>query len=173
MDQLVFSCSLSPTSRSAILARQLADEITRLGDKARLIDLRTFNLPMCDAGDCYQHPNVIELQRAIQSASAIAIATPIHNYETGGSTRNLVALGGSAWENKVLGFVCAAGGQGSYMAVTGLINSMMLDFRCFVVPRFVYATKPCFTDDRLSDAEVEKRIVELARELHRVAAALS
>jgi FMN reductase len=173
MKQLVISCSLSAGSRSAVMARHLADEVRALGDEAAFVDLRTIPLPFCDAGECYGDANVRQLQESIIAASAITIATPIYNYETGGATRNLVALTGQAWKGKVVGFLCAAGGEGSYMAVMTLANSLMLDFRCLIVPRFVYATGAAFADGQLTNAAVQQRIAELARELHRVGAALS
>ena len=46
-------------------------------------------------------------------------------------------MAGRAFTGKPVGFVCAAGGRSSYMAVLGLANSLMLDFRCLIVPRFV------------------------------------
>ena len=173
MRQLVISCSLSPKSHSAIMAHRLSDEITDLGDEVRLIDLREFDLPFCDGDACYAHPHVQTLQAAIKEASAITIATPIYNYETGGGTRNVIALGGDAFTGKIIGFLCAAGGENSYMAVMSLANSLMLDFRCVVVPRFVYASGAAFTDGRLSEPKVEGRITEIANELHRFASALS
>ena len=113
MRQLIISCSLSPKSHSAILAQRLSDEITGLGDEINLIDLRKLELPFCDGDACYAHPNVKTLQAAIKEASAITIATPIYNFETGGGTRNVIALGGDAFNGKVIGFLCAAGGENS------------------------------------------------------------
>ena len=173
MRQLIISCSLSPKSHSAILAQRRSDEIAGLGDEVRLIDLRKLELPFCDGDACYAHPNAQMLKAAIKEAPAITIATPIYNFETGGGTRNVVALGGDAFTDKVIGFLCAAGGENSYMAVMSLANSLMLDFRCIVVPRFVYASDAAFTDGRLSEPKIEGRVSELARELHRVASALS
>ena len=54
-----------------------------------------------------------------------------------------------------------------------LANSLMLDFRCLIVPRFVYATGKSFADDRLADDEVRQRIGELGAELERLSAAVA
>ncbi|MCH7595803.1 MAG: NAD(P)H-dependent oxidoreductase [Planctomycetes bacterium] len=172
MHQLILSCSLSKTSKSAVLAQHLCDAVTSIGDDCTLMDLRKIELPFCDAASCYEHPNVKKIQQAIADADAVTIATPIYNYETGGATRNLIALTGQAWLGKTVGFICAAGGQGSYMAVMSLTNSLMLDFRCLIVPRFVYATGASFTDGNLTDDDVASRVKELAQELHRIATAL-
>ena len=50
----------------------------------------------------------------------------------------------------------------SYMSVMSLANSLMLDFRCLVIPRIVYATNQDFTDGRLSSSEVRERVRDLA-----------
>jgi len=173
MNHLIISCSLSPKSRSAVLAEHLTEAINASADSAELVDLRKLELPFCDAGACYGHPNVSKLKEQITAAASVTIGVPIYNYDVGGATRNLIALTGDVWTNKVVGFVCAAGGQGSHMAVMGLANSLMLDFRCMIVPRFVYTTGQAFTEAELTDEEVKKRIAELATELRRVSKALS
>jgi FMN reductase len=165
--QLVVSCSLSPVSRSAVLAEQLARDIEAIGDDVAFVDLRELELPLCDDDTCYRHPNVATLRERIGRADAVAIATPIYNYEVGGATRNLIALGGSAFRDKVVGFLCAAGGQRSYMSVMTLANSLMLDFRSVIVPRFVYATGGAFEGDAVKDAAISERLRELAESLHR------
>jgi hypothetical protein len=43
----------------------------------------------------------------------------------------------------------------------GLANSLMLDFRCMIIPRFVYAIGRDFTDHELVSTEVKDRIREL------------
>lgn len=171
--QLVISCSLSPTSRSAILAERLALELEDIGDDVTLVDLRKLELPLCDDDACYRHPNVASLRERIRAADAVAVATPIYNYEVGGATRNLVALAGSAFRDKVVGFLCAAGGQRSYMSVMTLASSLMLDFRSIVVPRFVYATGAAFDGDTVEDETIAERLRELARSLHRFGTRLS
>jgi FMN reductase len=173
MQQLIISCSLSPTSRSAILAGALAGAIHRIGDEAELIDLRELELPFCDADTCYAHPNVKRLQQAIAGAAAVTLAVPIYNYGVGGAARNVVALTGKVWTDKVVGFVCGAGGQSSYMSVMNIANSLMLDFRSIVVPRFVYATGKAFDQNRVTDRDLVERIEHLAGELHRFGTALA
>ena len=69
-------------------------------------------------------------------------------------------------------FLCAAGGPHSYMSVMGMANSMMLDFRTIVVPRFVYATGKAVTDGVLTDPDVDRRVGELAVDWRRMTEAL-
>jgi len=72
-----------------------------------------------------------------------------------------VELTGDAWEGKIVGFLCAAGGDSSYMAPMSFANSLMLDFRCLIIPRFVYATSEDFRDGRLHSQGVRDRIERL------------
>ena len=98
---------------------------------------------------------------------------PVYNFQASASAKNIVELGGSMFEGKVVGFLCAAGGRNSYMSVMSLANSLMLDFRCHILPRYVFASKDSFSDGELADAEISGRIGELARELVRVSRALA
>jgi FMN reductase len=47
-------------------------------------------------------------------------------------------------------------------------NSLMLDFRCLIIPRFVYATGDSFDGDKLNDTKVSKRIEQVVADLVRV-----
>src|SRR4029077_12039450 len=107
-----------------------------------------------------------------EAADAILVATPVYNYDVSAAAKNMVELTGSSWEDKIVGFLCSAGGMNSYMSVMAFANSLMLDFRCTILPRFVYATGDSFEGDELKDKKVVKRIEEAAAELIRFGEAL-
>lgn len=172
MRHIILATSHSPASRSSTLAKTLEERIAALGDDVELVRLRELDLPFCDGGASYEDPAVQALHARIDAADVIAVATPIYNFETGGATRNLVALTGSAWRGKPVAFLCAAGGRSSYMAVMPLASSLMLDFRCVIVPQFVFASDEDFQDDRLISDDVAERIGKLAEELQRMSRAL-
>jgi FMN reductase len=54
------------------------------------------------------------------------------------------------------------------MSVMSFANSLMLDFRCLIIPRFVYATGDSFDGDNLTDTKVSKRIEQVVADLVRV-----
>lgn len=172
MNLLVLSASLNPESNSRLLARAAHSELTAAGHAATLLDLRELPLPLCDGATAYRHESTARARAFIAAAEGILVATPIYNYDANATVKNLVELTGKAWENKIVGFACCAGGQSSYMSIMGLANSLMLDFRCTIVPRFVYATETDFTGEAIANAEVVRRIQELAATLARYAAAL-
>jgi FMN reductase len=169
---LIISCSLNPQSRSRILARRAHDHLKETRREVAFVDLADHPLPLCDGDRCYDHPEAQGLGRSIQAARGVLLATPIYNFGASASAKNLVELTGEAWNEKVIGFLCAAGGKGSYMSVLGLANSLMLDFRCLILPRFVYAVKSAFEGERLTDPEIDRRLRELVETLARVSEAL-
>jgi len=136
------------------------------------LDISELGLPLCDADKCYTQPAALKLNAPIEAADVILVATPVYNYDVAAAAKNMVELTGSSWENKIVGFLCAAGGMNSYMSVMAFANSLMLDFRCVIIPRFVYATGDAFDGDQLKDKKVGQRIEELASEVIRFGQAL-
>lgn len=169
---VVLSTSLNPKSRSRLLAQMACDRIQESHSDVELIDISTLDLPLCDASSCYGHPNVVALAPRIASARGIIVATAIYNYDVNAAAKNVLELTGDAWTDKVVGFICAAGGQGSYMALMNFANSLMLDYRCMIVPRFVYAPPFDAGDETFSESAIGGRIQQLTGELTRVTEAL-
>ena len=169
---LLFSCSLNPESRSRVLAEAVRARFEELEESVEFVDLRDVPLPLCDGALSYGDANARRLAELGDRADAIVIAAPIYNYGVSAATKNLVELTGRSWSGKVVGMLLAAGGTGSYMSGLGLAGSLMLDFRCLVIPRYVYADGDAFDGDRIADPEVDRRVGELAREVTRVSRAL-
>ncbi|GDY13459.1 flavoprotein [Planctomycetota bacterium] len=171
MPLLIFSTSLKPVSRSRILARAAQHAATAVGG-AELIDLRDHPLPLCD-GATFGLPAVERLSTAIRGATAVLIAAPVYNFDLNAAAKNLIEHTGKAWEDKVVGFLLAAGGQRSYMAAQSFAGSLALDFRSVVVPRFVYATRESFSGEAVTDPEIQARIVALVEAAQRFGTALA
>jgi NAD(P)H-dependent FMN reductase len=161
-EYLIISSSLRTASLSRIMAETLRTAYTKLGASHQVVDLREYTLPLCDGEAAYGHPHCTTLGCLIRDARVVIIATPIYNYDVNATAKNLIELTGKMWENKTVGFLCAAGGASSYMAIMGLANSLMLDFRCLIIPRFVYARGDDFTDKKIPTPELVRRIHELA-----------
>lgn len=169
---LILSSSLNTESNSRILARTAHHLLLEAGVEAELVDLREHPLPLCDGNAAYANPAVVQITARLRSAEALLIATPIYNYDATAALKNLIELSGGAWENKVVGFLCAAGGMSSYMSIMALANSLMLDFRSVIVPRFVYATGDAFANGAIADPDVTRRVEELVRLTARLSVAL-
>ena len=141
-------------------------------DNVEFFDLQDNPLPMCDGDKCYDLPEVLEFREKVKNADGIIIATPVYNFNVSSGTKNIVELGDSMLYDKIFGFMCAAGGRNGYMSVMSLANSLMIDFRCYIIPKFVYATKHDFDDKKISNLDIKERIEELGAELIKVSEAL-
>jgi FMN reductase len=173
MSTLVLSTNLNPGSGTLSMARRLSEAAKSAGQEADLMDLSQHTMPFCDGYNCYQDERVKPLANRVRAAAGVLVATPIYNYTINAALKNFIELTGDAWDDKVVGFACSAGGAMSYMAVMSCANWLMLDYRCVIVPRFVYATKTAFTNRQLTDEEVARRLDELAATHARMTAALA
>ena len=145
----------------------MVNDLRQLGVDAPFYDLREHPLPFCDAVSAHRRPEAGVIIEAIRSAQTVLLALPIYNYDVNAAAKNLLELGLRAWNHKLVGFLCVAGGRNSYMSVMGMANNLMLDFRCIIIPRFVYATGGDFAEDRqptmhIATPEIKERIAQLA-----------
>ena len=101
------------------------------------------------------------MKQIVEKAQSAIIASPIYMYDLNAVAKNFIELTGRSWTNKIVGFICAAGGKGSYMSVTSYMNSLMLDFRCIVIPRFVYTDGSGFDENYNIKSNIKERIKEL------------
>ena len=169
---LVISTSGNPESNSRRMGRIAFAHLQDRKIDCDWIDIRERDLPICDADQCYGMPGSKRLSVAIEAADGVVIAAPVYNYDVAAATKNMIELTGSAWQDKIVGFLCAAGGMGSYMSVMAYANSLMLDFRCVIIPRFVFATSDGFDRDNIIDKKITRRTEILADELVRFTTAL-
>src|ERR1041385_2355275 len=169
---LVISTSGNPDSNSRRMGRVAFAHLQKRNVDCDWIDIREMDLPLCDADKCYGMPGSKRLSAAIEAADGILVAAPVYNYDVAAAAKNMIELTGSAWEDKVVGFLCAAGGTASYMSVMSYANSLMLDFRCVIIPRFVFATSDAFEGERIADKRIAQRIEHVADELVRFTKAL-
>ncbi len=173
MKVLVISASLSEKSKSRSLAKT-AFELLNKQIETDFIDLRNYPLPFCDGGESFKHPLVKKLKPFITTADAILIATPIYNYDINAALKNMVELTGDVWEQKLVGFLVAAGGKSSYMSVMKFGNSLMFEYRCLIIPRFVYTTEEDFIPEQnIPIPKIKTRISELCDAVIKYGQALS
>jgi len=150
------------------MAKYLANYL----DDTAFFDLQDNPLPMCDGDECYDLPEVLTFREKVENADGIIMAIPVYNFNVSSGAKNVVELGGRMLYDKTFGFICAAGAKSSYMSVMSLANSLMIDFRCYIIPKFVYATKHDFENEKIINKDIEERIEELGNELIRVSKAL-
>ena len=124
MKFLVLSTSLSPSSRSRILARAAFERLPDVHESTWM-DLHTEGLPLCDGGPAADE-RVDRLRRAVAGCDGILITFGIYNYLAPAATKNAVEWAGrAAFEGKVVAFAAVGGGPGSLPCVASLTTPML------------------------------------------------
>src|SRR4030095_3390992 len=108
---LVVSSSGNPSSNSRKMGRIAFLYLQKARADCSWLDLAEMDLPLCDADACYAHPSAKKLSTAVDAADGVIVAAPVYNYDVSASAKNMIELTGSAWEDKIVGFLCAAGGM--------------------------------------------------------------
>ena len=162
MTILILSTSLNTPSKTELLGNTLQE---LMPNNSKHIPLHTLDLPQCDGSSCYQNEAVINLNKTIENATGFIICSPVYNYNLNAAAKNLIELTGNGWKNKVVGFALTAGGHNSYMAPLSFANCLMLDYRCLIIPRFVYTSTEDYTDHKLTNPDSHTRLSKLSQEI--------
>lgn len=165
MSLLIISTSLNPESKSAILAKEAQGAANAWGLESNFLDLRDYDLPLCDGDSAYSHPDLSKISGILSACSGVLLAFPVYTYGAASATKNLFELAGKSIQGKPIGLLAAAGGKNSYMAPLSLANSLMVDYRCPIAPKYVYADGSVFENGTIADGSIKARIVELVKTL--------
>jgi len=156
---LVVSTSLTEDSQSKLLCHHAADFLSKKGISVKHENLQNYRiLPYGMHGS----EGLEKLREAFDEANGILFGFPVYNYNMNSSLKAVIEHFGQKMNDKVIGLMMSAGGRASYMSGLVVANSLTLDFRSWVAPRFVYATEDAFSDDRITDPEIGSRVEELA-----------
>jgi len=173
---LIINANLGKGGRSLCLSQILIDKLNKnhnIDSQSKIVLLDEFQLPLCDGKNHLNNPIVSNLSNQINNSNGIIICTPIYNYYVNSGLKNLIEMTGSAWKEKIIGFTCLAGGEKSYMSIMSFSNSLMLDHRCIIIPRFVYVKGNDFISDTEVKPEIDKRLNFLVADLIKFVEALS
>ena len=165
---VIIATSLNPQSRSRVTARYAHGLLTAKKIEADLVDVRDLgDLPLTGSPLAWAaHPELDALKEKLRAATHVLFALPVYNFSVSGVSKNLIELmSANELGGKTVGLMCAAGGPRSYMSVLPFANALMLDFRCWIVPRFVYATRDEVVENEVVSDELRLRIEQLTMEM--------
>ncbi|MBT4099551.1 MAG: NAD(P)H-dependent oxidoreductase [Gemmatimonadetes bacterium] len=135
---------------------------------AEASDPATMQVTRFSAGDHHILPygepgvsGVQELTQTLQAAEGVILVFPVYNFNMNATLKAIIEHGGPAMAGKVVGLMASAGGRHAYMSFASAIQGLMFDLRCWIVPRQVYALGEDFTEGRLSNQDVLRRVGEL------------
>lgn len=161
MNTLIISSSLSETSRSFILCKEIQELLEKQGVNTSFVDARKLELLPCHKG---MSPSMEELSKQVEEADNIIFGMGVHCYSVNDGLKIILDNCCNKVEGKFFGIACAAGGEKSYLSTMHLTQICMNEWRMIQLPRIVYATGKDFTDDKVSNPEVKKRIHLFATE---------
>ncbi len=138
----IISASLDVNSKSRILADKAAKYLHAHGHYAPLVDLAELAFPPFDNRQVFNAPEFKQIHDVINESDGIVLALPIYNWAPPAQLKSVIEATGatgdgvntSAWFDKLVTFICAAGLAHSYMATGGIAQSLMLDFKCVINP---------------------------------------
>ncbi len=145
-----------------------------LGARTDLIDLREYNLGFAGGDpDASEAPDARRLRQRVKAAQGIVLGTPEYHGSFSGVLKNALDLMGfEEFEGKMVGLVGVSGGRmGAFDAMNGLRN-VGRALHAWVIPEqaSVPEASKVFDDaGGIKDAEIEKRLREVGRQVARFA----
>ncbi|MEX2578644.1 MAG: NAD(P)H-dependent oxidoreductase [Verrucomicrobiales bacterium] len=163
----IINSNLASGGKTGYIAGELESLFGAGGHEAVVFHAGDLSLPACDGRLCYKDENAIALTERLAGMDAIVLVSPIYNFDLNAAAKNLIELTGNSWKGKAVALVCTAGGDRSYLSPLGFMNSLSLDYRCLLSPRFVFAIRSDFREDNTlaEDSPVRTRLAHLAQEL--------
>jgi NAD(P)H-dependent FMN reductase len=167
--------SLRETSytRLALQAALLGAE--ELGAGTRLVDLRDYDLALCDGrGDESTYPaGVLQMREDVAGAHGILLGTPVYHGGFSGVLKNAMDLMGfHEFEGKMIGLVGVSGGRTGAVPALSTLRTIGRALHAWVIPEEVSipeAWKAFDAAGRPKDPELEKRLQDLGRQVTRFA----
>tara|TARA_Y100001934_G_C12087089_1_gene647530 strand:+ start:342 stop:857 length:516 start_codon:yes stop_codon:yes gene_type:complete len=169
MKTLIISSSLSKTSRSYILCKEISKRLSEKDIKIEFVDARNLNLNPChqQVTDCMK-----DLILKVEATDNIIIGMGVHCYSINDGLKIILDNCFGKAISKFFGIACAAGGEKSYLSTQHLTQICMNEWRMIQLPRIVYATKNDFKDERLVNKDVIERLDIFSEEFYKIGSKL-
>ena len=145
------------------------------GAETQLIDLRDYQLAFCDGNDeARPYPkDVTRLREEVRSAHGIILGTPEYHGGYSGALKNALDLMGfDEFEGKMLGLLGVSGGRMGAFGAMHSLRDVGRALHAWVIPEQASVPQAWQVFDeqgRCKDPEIEKRLIELGRQVARFA----
>lgn len=139
-----------------------------MGHSTDHFDLRKMEILLSGTKDSWNHPNIMKISDSIQKSTHVVFAVPIYCYDVNSAAKNIIELVGRVLNNKIVSFICSAGGANSYMSVMSFANHLMLDFRCIIVPRFLYVQSSDWKNEQELNDQINTRLNNLIDDMNSI-----
>lgn len=90
---LIIQTSLHPESKTAIAAKTLLEEAHNLGIEAELLDLRDYDVELCDGRKIEDYnASMQQIHAKVLGVDAYVLAYPVYNYSFSGACKNFIDI---------------------------------------------------------------------------------
>ena len=170
MKTLIISSSLSPTSKSHVLATKVTAGLKDKGVDVTFWDAREHELVPTHKPKTADIENLAKL---VEETDNIIFAMGVHCYSVNDSLKMILDTSCSGATGKFFGILCAAGGNNSYLSTMHLTQICMNEWRMIQLPRIVYATGSDFEELELKNEDVIERIGVFVEEFNDIGGKLA
>ena len=148
--------------------------LARPAPRSSCIDLNDHDLVFCRGDDNQEMPDgVLALRAAIKASHGLILGTPEYHGSFSGVLKNAIDLMGfEEFEGKMIGLVGVAGGAMGALSALASLRTIGRSLHAWVVPQQVtvaQAWKVFDAEGRITDAALEKRLLEVGRQVARFA----
>ena len=167
--------SLRTGGYSKLALKKALQGAEELDAKTSILDLNDYHLPFCSGtkGDVQDHAGVQSLRSQVQKAHGILLSTPEYHGSFSGVLKNALDLMGfNEFEGKMMGLIGVSGGSLGAVNALNSLREIGRALHAWVIPRQVSIPNAYAAFDssgNVKDAELEKRLLEVGRQLTRFA----
>ena len=170
--------SLRPGSYTRQALQVALQGAAELGAETQLIDLRDYDLVLCDGSKDERHypPDVRRLRQDVQRAHGIILGTPEYHSGYSGVLKNALDLMGFAeFEGKMIGLLGVSGGRMGAGNALGSLRAVGRSLHAWVLPEEVSVAQAWKAMARVDsqgnpeDQELAERLRDLGRQVARFA----
>ena len=145
-----------------------------LGAKTELLDLASFQLPLCDGKLSVEpSPGVIRFRERLRAAHGFVVGTPEYHGSFSGLLKNALDLTGfEEFEGKVVGLVAVSGGAFGGSPALAALRPVFRALHAWVIPdegAVPKADGAFGQDGKPTDPRLAKRLEEVGRQVARFA----
>ena len=165
--------SLREESHTRTAVRIALDGAGRLGADTSLIDLRDYELPLCDGREDENtySDGVHRLRREVGTASGLILGTPEYHGGLSGVLKNAMDLMGfDEFQGKMVGLVGVSGGALGASNALATLRTIGRALHAWVIPEqalVAEAWKQLDAEGKLKDPGLEKRLMEVGEQVAR------
>ncbi len=165
--------SLREASYTRLALRVALQGAEEVGAQTHLVDLRDYDLALCDGRrDENTYPDgVLQMRQNVAEAHGILLGTPVYHGGFSGVLKNALDLMGfREFEGKMIGLVGVSGGRTGAVHALNTLRSIGRALHAWVIPEEVSIPEAWNAFDvagRPKDPELEQRLNDLGRQVTR------